>query len=271
MVVLALSAACSDDEPVVPPIEVPPPAPAEPVSDAPAAQPAYEVSEVPAGVLEGVVRWRGPRPRNPTLDVHAQHRTCGRSQEVPAIAISRSGGVAHAVVSVQGVQSGPRPLPSEPAVVDQVGCRYVPHTLGAVRGMPITFRNSDDVLHNVHAIWQDGSEWFNVGQPRAGTSSTETPERTGVARLVCDAGHQWMLAWIHVFDHPYFAVTDEEGRFRIEGVPAGERNVRLWHQGWERAGAESGRPLWSDPVEVVQTVQVPAGGSVAVEFVLPPE
>lgn len=229
----------------------------------------YRVAEVPSGTIEGVVRWRGRRPRNPRLEVHAQHRVCGREQEVPAVRIGRGGGIEGAVLEVAGVEAGPRQAPTSVAELDQVGCRYVPHTLAVMRGQRVTFRNSDEVLHNVHAIWEDGEEWFNIGQPRAGMSTTQVPERSGVARVVCDAGHAWMLAWVHVMEHPYFAVTDEEGAFRIEEVPAGEQELRLWHQGWEVVEERSGRPHFAEPVEVTRRLEVPADGVVRVELELP--
>ena len=276
MVAVAAVGACSDDADVAP-IEVPPAVAApgtEEASEEESPEPeqaetGYRQVDGPAGAVEGVVRWRGARPSNPVLDVHMQHAVCGRVQQVPAVAIGRGGGVAGAVVSVEGIESGPRAAPSEPAVLDQVGCRYEPHVLAMMEGQPLTFRNSDDVLHNVHAIWEDGSDWFNVGQPRQGTSSTRTPERTGVARVVCDAGHAWMLAWVLVLRHPYFAVTDAEGRFRIEGVPAGAQRLRLWHQGWETVGQASGRPTFTEPVIVEQAVEVPSDGSAALELTLP--
>lgn len=272
-VVIALLSGCPDDAPEVAPIDVPPPVPEAP--ERAAAEPAqldegYVVAELPAGTVEGIVRWQGPVPPGASIDVHAQHRTCGRTQSVPPVTVDRAGGVAHAVVSMVDVDRGPRAMPEETPVLDQVGCRYVPHTLAVVQGAPVTFRNSDGVLHNVHAIWEDGSDWFNVGQPREGMSTVQVPERTGVARIVCDAGHAWMLAWVHVFDHPYFAVTGEDGAFRIEEVPAGEQTIRLWHQGWEQIGSESGRPRWSDPIEVRRTVQVEPGGTARIELVLPP-
>ena len=273
LALLVVLAGCDSAEDDVAPLEAPPME--EPVlggggerSPEPAVE-RYRVVDVTSGTIEGVVRWRGRRPRSPRLEVHAQHRVCGREQEVPAVRIGRGGGIEGAVLEVVGVEAGPRRPPDEVAKLDQVGCRYVPHTLALMRGQELTFRNSDEVLHNVHAIWEDGEEWFNVGQPRAGMATTRVPERSGVARVVCDAGHAWMLAWVHVLDHPYFAVTDEEGAFRIEDVPAGEQRIRLWHQGWEVVEERSGRPHFGDPVEVVRTVEVPVDGVARVELELP--
>lgn len=273
VLVLLAAAACSDGREVAP-IEVPPverTGREEPDVPSQPLEPTYRHAPGPSGIVEGTVRWRGPRPANPTLEVHMQHGVCGRAQQVPAVVVGRGGGVAHALVTVEGIDAGPRPIPDEPALLDQVGCRYEPHVLGMVRGQTVVFRNSDQVLHNVHAIWEDDEEWFNVGQPRQGMSTRQVPERTGVARVVCDAGHAWMLAWVHVLDHPYFATTDAEGRFRIEGVPPGSHSVRLWHQGWETVGQESGRLTFADPVVVTRTVEVSADQPTTFELTIPPE
>ena len=277
-------AGCSDDEAVAP-IEVPPVERLEArEGDERGSEPeaehdgSYRRVDGPAGTITGVVKWRGRRPPNPTLDVHMQHGVCGRSQPVPALVVGRSGGVANVLVSVDGIESGPARVPQEQAVLDQVGCRYEPHVLAVMQGQPIVFRNSDAVLHNVHAVWLEddrgsplanGETWFNIGQPRQGMHATHTPERPGIARVVCDAGHAWMLAWVHVLAHPYFAVTSDDGRFEISDVPAGERSVRFWHQGFRAAGEASGRPSFEGPVVVTRSVTVPAGGSVELEIVLP--
>lgn len=272
---LAMLAGCDGGEHPPAPIEAPPvePEEEEPADDRASAAPGatrYRVVPADTGAIEGVVRWRGRRPPNPELEVHAQHRVCGRQQEVPALRIGRRGGVADVLVHLVGVEAGPRRPPTAVAELDQVGCRYVPHTLAVMRGQEVLFRNSDEVLHNVHAIWQDGEEWLDVGQPRVGSTTTRAADRTGVARVVCDAGHAWMLAWVHVLDHPYFAVTDEEGRFRLEEVPAGEQELRLWHQGWQVLEERSGRPHFDDPVVLTRPVTVPADGVAELELVLPP-
>jgi plastocyanin len=186
------------------------------------------------------------------------------------LTIGPGGGLADVVVSIVGIREG-RELPERatPPVVDQVRCRYVPHVLAVTLGERVLFRNGDPVLHNVRAEWEGGELWFNVGQPRSGDASAHVADRTGVARLLCDAGHPWMLAWVHVFDHPYHAVTRDDGAFEIVGVPPGEHRVRFWHAGFEVVGTASARPTYGDAMVIERVVTVPEDGEVVVDVTLP--
>ena len=94
--------------------------------------------------------------------------------------------------------------------------------------------NSDAILHNVHGNALRAGEpvvtAFNVATPIQGQKVPVSLGKPGLIRLQCDAGHTWMNAWIYVFDHPYYAVTDAGGKFVIADVPAGEHVVELWHE-----------------------------------------
>ena len=263
-----------DDTTAPPPIELPleesHPEPASAEVEAPASgYTAIEVAD--PGRVVGHVRFTGPRPRLAPMEVDHQMQACGSSQPSPVLTIGQGGGLADVVVSVEDVTSG-RELPERaaPPVVDQIHCRYVPHVLALALGERVIFRNGDPVLHNVRAEWTDGTLWFNVGQPRSGDASAHVADRTGVARLLCDAGHPWMLAWVHVFDHPYFAVTGDDGAFEIVGLPPGEHRVRFWHASWEVIGTASGRPTHGEPVVIERTVAVPPNGEVVVDVTFPP-
>jgi plastocyanin len=268
---MLLAGACGDDAAVPPlPILPPPPEETEPVRGA-SSEPedGYRVVDVQeSGTVFGRIRYRGVRPGLAPFDVPRQHDVCGFSQPSPVFSATPAGGFADVVVWVD-LDEGEAPPPQEaPALIDQVDCRYVPHVSAVHRGDRILFRNGDPVLHNVRATWLDGEEWFDVGEPREGDAVIQAPQRTGIVRVVCDAGHPWMLGFIHVFDHPYHAVTDAEGAFRIEGVPAGTHRVRLWHAGLERRGWSSGRPVYGDPLTAEAEVEVAPGAEVEIDLTL---
>jgi plastocyanin len=137
-------------------------------------------------------------------------------------------GLKGAVVSVEGPE-GPAPAgPPRVHALDQVRFTFVPHVLAVRSGDEVRFMSSDDANHNVRSA--DPRNAFNVVTVR-GVDANRAFRPTaggGPAELRCDI-HGWMKAWVYVFEHPWFAVTDADGRFRIEGVPPGERTLRVRH------------------------------------------
>jgi hypothetical protein len=103
-------------------------------------------------------------------------------------------------------------------------------------GTPLTLMNNDAILHNVHAN-ETGMTVFNVAMPIKGQKLPIPMRKPGLMKLQCDAGHTWMNGWIYVFEHPYFAVTDDKGAFTIKDVPPGEYTVELWHEPANGLGA----------------------------------
>lgn len=127
------------------------------------------------------------------------------------------------------------PVPTAPVVLDQQQCRYVPRVLGLQVGQQLTIRNSDALLHNVRS---EGAinEPFDIGTPIQGMEV----QRTFVTREVmvpfkCNV-HAWMNAYVGVLEHPFFAVSDETGRFSIGQLPPGTYTLEIWH---ERFGTQT--------------------------------
>ncbi len=135
------------------------------------------------------------------------------------------------VTVVKGLEGKKFDPPKEAHLIDQVGCMYIPHVSGAVLGQKINIRNSDNTLHNVHGLPRVNKE-FNIGQPVKGMVHDASKDLTKVEEGVfikCDV-HAWMSTYLHVVAHPYFAVTQEDGTFKIEGLPAGEYEIKFWHE-----------------------------------------
>ena len=127
------------------------------------------------------------------------------------------------------------PVPSEPVVLDQQKCRYVPRVLGIQVGQQLLIRNSDPLLHNVRA---EGAinEPFDVGTPVQGMEITRTfVTREVMVPFKCNV-HSWMDAYVGVVEHPYFAVTDAGGRFSLPQLPPGTYTIEIWH---ERLGTQT--------------------------------
>jgi len=141
----------------------------------------------------------------------------------------RGGGLAHVLVYVKSGLGAVYPAPTEPAVIDQQGCLYVPPVVVVQAGQPLKIRNSDKTFHNVHT-WSTVNAPFNIAQPRQGMEATRTFDKPEILFPVrCDI-HPWMRAAIAVIPHPFHAVTGPDGTFAIEGLPAGEYEIEAVHE-----------------------------------------
>lgn len=125
-------------------------------------------------------------------------------------------------------------VPEEAVLSDQQGCMFQPRIMTARVDQLIRFLNSDPIAHNVHGLPQQARPWnFSLGVKGASqTIMVETPEN--VIPIKCDI-HGWMRAYVGVFDHPYFAVTDARGEFSLPNIPPGQYTIEAWH---ERFGAQ---------------------------------
>jgi plastocyanin len=114
------------------------------------------------------------------------------------------------------------------AVMDQHNETFVPHVLAITTGTTVDFPNSDRVYHNVFSLSKTKS--FDLGRYAAGHARAVVFDRPGIVRVFCDI-HSHMNAFILVFSHPFFALTDNEGRYHIDNVPPGTYNVIAWNEG----------------------------------------
>jgi plastocyanin len=113
------------------------------------------------------------------------------------------------------------------ARMDQRNETFVPHVLAIIAGTTVDFPNNDRTYHNVFSLSKTRS--FDLGRYAAGRSKSVRFDKPGIVRVFCDI-HSHMRAYILVFSHPYFAVTDEQGRYRIDGVPPGTYTVIAWNE-----------------------------------------
>lgn len=177
--------------------------------------------------VKGRVLFNGTPPAVETIDVKSDMATCGRSQPVQKLVLGADQGIAHAVVRIIGAAGTVTPASG---ILDQKICTFVPHVQVLPLNSTLKITSSDPVLHNSHGFYEDGSTAFNIAVPIIGMEVPVQLKKPGVIKLRCDAGHIWMSAYVVVVDQPYYALTDGDGNFTIENVPAGSYEIETWHE-----------------------------------------
>ncbi|HEY7087472.1 MAG TPA: hypothetical protein VH518_05235 [Tepidisphaeraceae bacterium] len=192
--------------------------------------------------VTGKVKLDGKAPEMKEIDMSGV-KECAAQHADPVteetIVANDKGELANVVVSVKAEEAAALggAVPKETAVLDQKGCQYVPHVLALMVGQNLAIRNDDPFLHNVHSLAQTNPA-FNFGQPNKDPGKAVDPQKAAeVIKIKCDV-HPWMGAWMIVLDHPFFAVSKEDGTFTIKDLPDGDYTIQAWH---EKLGTQEGK------------------------------
>ncbi|MBI4635138.1 MAG: hypothetical protein HY727_02210 [Candidatus Rokubacteria bacterium] len=186
---------------------------------------------VVAGDVVGTVRLGGPAPSIDLVSATTDLAVCGSAPR-PAIPLrlGSGSGLADAVVSIAHERLDGWRVPSATFVMDQRGCEFVPRLLVIPPGATLEVRNSDRLLHNFHTR-SELNPRMNLAQRAGGAPLHVSFERPEFVQVTCDVhGTGFMRAWIVVAAHPWYAVTDANGRFRLPGVPQGPHTLAAWHE-----------------------------------------
>jgi len=190
--------------------------------------------------IAGTIAFSGEPPTLPPLSMDADPVCAGKhTGPVPAemLVLGSDKTMANILVWVsKGLPDGTTwAVPATPVVLDQVGCQYVPHTMGIMVGQAYRILNSDGILHNVHSLPKVNTS-FNQPMPGSMTEKIVTfPKPEPVFQIKCDV-HPWMSAYIGVFTHPFFSVTGTDGKFTLSGLEPGTYEITAWH---ERLGTQT--------------------------------
>ena len=191
-----------------------------------------------AGTITGIVLFKGDKPEaRPIVDI-AGNAYCQEQHKVKlpvrdTFVFGKNQGndtLANVLVYVSaGLESKEFDPPKTPAVLDQVGCMYTPHVVAVMSRQTLQIRNSDATLHNIMSSPRDNPS-FNFGMPSQGATNDivfTLPEMK--INIKCFM-HPWMSGYIHVLEHPFFAVTGPDGAFTIQGLPPGQYEISVLHE-----------------------------------------
>ena len=197
------------------------------------AGPVTKVDPATAASITGKVAFAGKAPERRRIimdaepDCKAMHSSPVYSEEV---VVNPNGTLADVFVYVKaGLEGKNFEPPKEPVTLDQKGCVYRPHVVGVRAGQAISISNSDPTTHNIHPMPKVNREWNQSQPPKGGNLEKEFSRTEIMIPVKCNV-HPWMRSYIGVVDHPYFAVTGDEGTFELKGLPPGEYTVEAWHE-----------------------------------------
>jgi len=132
-------------------------------------------------------------------------------------------------------------------VIDQKNCEFLPYVTAMIQNQPLVLKSSDSVNHNVRFSAFTNAPFNQILPPNGQVELKLVAERRPIP-LACDI-HPWMKGYIMVFDHPFFAITSEDGSFEITGVPAGVQKLVVWQEkvGYVTEGLAAGQAVQVEP------------------------
>jgi len=238
------------------------------------AEPYHVIDVTDGGTIIGMATWKGEVPELPPIEIDADTNVCGEEAPSQALRVnSKNNGVPYVLVYLDGVEQGKSP--ADKYWLRMMNCQFKEHIFPFVRSQVMAMINHDPFFHNPHFFNAKNASLLNVPMPDPGQEidhkflRTPLKNERGVMRLQCDV-HNNMNAYWAGFDHPYFAVTDAEGKFEISGIPPGKYTVIAWHEGYKVIIKEAtGRPLYDRPHIRQQEIEIKPKETVKVGFEFP--
>jgi plastocyanin len=208
------------------------------------------VADDTPGSVVGVALFPGPAPARKVLDFSGcEHE--GASPPLDNRILIADGRLQNVYVTVKGLRGIDAPVPEEPVFLDQSGCMYSPRVIGLQVGQELRVRNGDPLNHNVHLYPRRTNFPNNIQAPGAADFSFVFDRKEPApVPIGCDI-HPWMKSTVHISDHPFFAVSDATGAFKIDGLPPGKHALTAWHEVYGK---------------LIAKLDLPPGGTARIEF-----
>jgi len=263
----------------------------EPAKDAPPNLPGSRFDAASAGTIHGQVTWAGEipvvpsflAPISPLNEAVGERRKLSWDNPNAPVVDAHTCGVGNAIVYVRGIDPArAKPWPHPPVRVEMRDYRLVVHQgsaespVGFVRrGEAVEMISTQPVFHGLHA---GGAAFFTLTFPDLNHPRSRRLTEKGIVELTSAAGYFWMRGYLFVDDHPYFARTNAEGCFTLDGMPAGNYEIVCWMPNWIEARHERDpetnfvtRWMFQPPVIKQVAISVRPGDTQSVKFSLSKE
>lgn len=185
------------------------------------------------GNITGVIAFTGQPPAPRKLDT-SNDAACGEAMADDVLV--NNGKLQNVFVYVKsGLPEVNFEVPTTEVELDQKGCKYSPRVLGLHTGQTLKVVNSDATNHNIHPVPKINKEWNESQLKGQGPITRKFTKPESLIPVKCNM-HSWMLAYISVLPHSFYAVSTADGTFTIKGLPPGEYEIEAWH---EKFGAKT--------------------------------
>jgi plastocyanin len=185
-----------------------------------------------AGSIAGTIHFSGKPPARVKIDMSMDPACSMLAPENDSEQyIVANGKLANVYVYIKaGAPPSKAPANAPPVVLDQKGCRYIPHVIALQQGGSVEFRNSDPTMHNIHTTPTTGEPSIDVSQGPMGAPQTRQFQQPETMLPVRCNNHPWMNAFINVSATPFFTVSAADGSFTITGLPPGNYTLAAVHE-----------------------------------------
>jgi plastocyanin len=193
----------------------------------------FKVDPATAGSVTGSIHFVGKKPARKLVDMSSDP-ACVEAHHAKAydesLVVSPNGSLGNAFVYIEkGLEGKKFEVPSTPVTIDQRGCWFRPRVLGVQTGQILQIVNSDPVTHNIHPMAEVNREWNHSQGPGDAPLNRKFLKPEIMIKVKCNI-HSWMHAFIGVVEHPYFAVSKDDGSFEINNLPPGTYTVAVWQE-----------------------------------------
>jgi hypothetical protein len=203
----------------------------EPASAPVTSAAATPIDPATTSTITGVISFHGDAPKPEKIDM-SQDPACVLGTEPnfsQSFAVDQ-GKLQNVYIYIKdGLGNRIFATPSEPAILDQHGCRYVPHVMGIMVNQKLRILNSDLAMHNIHTASETNRAW-NISQSPKGDAIEQTFTHPEMMIPVKCNQHPWMKMYLNVSANPFFAVSAKDGSFEIKGLPPGEYTIAAVHE-----------------------------------------